>query len=198
MLTSLLARCLRTSSLRHNLCLRISLRARYGPIAKWACNAHKIRQFRHFRGAKVLSEKSVQSVWSVSMNYNIRMVLLYYKSLHTEYLTSYTNTLQLIGYQCFAQCKILQILPTHNLHTPHATTRYKHGRRILRHRGTEKSVAPTDFSTSLWRMIHRIRQNRLRDSEVRCVRCMQGCVRYFGLILHTWNLCISTYYTQKV
>ena len=112
-------------------------------------------------------------------------LLPYYNNLHTEYLTSYTNTLQLIGYQYFNQCKILQILPTHNLHTPHATTRYKHGRRILRHRGTEKSVAPTDFSTSLWRKTHRIRQNRLRGCEVRCVRCMQGSVRCFEIILHS-------------
>ena len=51
MLTLLLARCLRISSLLHNLCLRISPRARYGLIAKWACNAHKIRQIRHLRGA---------------------------------------------------------------------------------------------------------------------------------------------------
>ena len=112
-------------------------------------------------------------------------LLPYYNNLHTEYLTSYTNTLQLIGYQYFNQCKILQIPPTHNLHTPHATTRHKHGRQISQHRGAEKSVAPTDFSTSLWRMIHRIRQNRLRGSEVRCVRCMQGSVRCFELILHS-------------
>ena len=175
MLTSLLARCLRTSSLLHNLCLRILLRARYGPIAEWACNAHKIRQFRHLRGVKALSEKSVRSVWSVSMSYNIRMVLLYYKNLHTEYLTSYTNTLQLIDYQYIAQCKMLQIPPTrnlHNLHTPHAATRYHHGRAILRHRGAEKSVAPTNFSTSLWRKPHRVQQNRLQGNGVGCVRCM--------------------------
>ena len=178
MLASLLARCLRTSSLLHNLCLRISLRARYGPIAKWACNAHKIRQFRHLRGAKALSEKSVRSVWSVSMNYNIRMVLLYYKNLHTEYLTSYTNTLQLIDYQYVAQCKMLQIPPArnlhnlHNLHPPHAAIRYNHGRAILRYRGAEKFVAPTNFSTSLWRKTHRVQQNRLQGNGVWCVRCM--------------------------
>ena len=112
-------------------------------------------------------------------------LLPYYNNLHTEYLTSYTNTLQLIGYQYFNQCKILQILPTHNLHTPHAATRYKHGRRILRYRGAEKSVDPTKYSTSLWRMIHRIRPNRLRGNGVRCVRCVQGCVRYFEIILHS-------------
>ena len=152
-----------------------NLSASNGLIAKWACNAHKIRQIRHLRGAKALSEKSVRSVWSVSMSYNIRMVLLYYKNLHTEYLTSYTNTLQLIDYQYIAQCKMLQIPPTrnlHNLHTPHAATRYHHGRAILRHRGAEKSVAPTNFSTSLWRKPHRVQQNRLQGNGVGCVRCM--------------------------
>ena len=47
---------------------------------------------------------------------------------------------------------------THNLHTPHAATRHKHGRLIPRHRGAEKSVAPTDSPTSLWCKTHRIRQ----------------------------------------
>ena len=93
---------------------------------------------------------------------------------------------------------MLQISPTHNLHTPHAATRHKHGRTVSRHRGAEMPVAPTDFSTSLWRKTHRIRQNRLHDSGVRCVRCMQGSVRYFEIILHSWNLCISTRYAQKV
>ena len=111
-------------------------------------------------------------------------LLPYCNNLHTEHLTSYTNTLQLIGYQHFTQCKMLLILPTHNLHTLHAATRHEHGRMTSRNRGTEKSVAPTEFSTSLWHMIHRIRQNRLRGSGVRCVRCMQGCVRYFEIILH--------------
>ena len=46
-----------------------------------------------------------------------------------------------------------QFLPTRNLHNPHAATRHKHGRVISRHRGAEKSVAPTDCSTSLWRII---------------------------------------------
>ena len=112
-------------------------------------------------------------------------LLPYYNNLHTEYLASYTNTLQLTDYQYFAGCKILQILPTHNLHTPHAATRHKHGRLIPRHRGAEKSVAPIDFSTSLWRIPHRIRPNRLRDSGVGCVRCMQGSVRCFERILHS-------------
>ena len=112
---------------------------------------------------------------------------LYYttKTLLAKYLTSYTNTLQLIGYQCFIQCKILQIPPTRNLHNLHAATRHKYGRVISQHRGTEKSVAPTDFSTSLCRIIYCIRPNRLRGSWVRCVRCMQGCVRYFEIILHS-------------
>ena len=124
--------------------------------------------------------------------------LPYYNNLHAEHLTSYTNTLQLIGYQYFNQCKMLQIPLTRNLHNLHAATRHKHGRRILRHRGTEKSVAPTEFSMPLWRIIYWIRPCWLRGSEVRCVRCMQGCVRYFETILHSWNLCISTCYTQKV
>ena len=124
--------------------------------------------------------------------------LPYYNILHTEYLASYTNTLQLTDYQCFAECKMLQILPTHNLHTPHAATRHKHGRLIPRHRGAEKSVAPTESSTSLWRIPHRIRPSQLRGSGVGCVRCMQGSVWYFESILHTWNLCVSTCYIQKV
>ena len=124
--------------------------------------------------------------------------LPYYNILHTEHLASYTNTLQLIDYQCFTQCKILSNPPTHILHNPHAATRHKHGRKISRHRGAEKSVAPTESSTSLCRKIHRIRQNRLCDSGVRCVRCMQGRVRYFGIILHSRNFCVSTCYVQKV
>ena len=115
-------------------------------------------------------------------------LLPYYNVLHTEYLASYTNILQLIDYQYFDQCKILQILPTHNLHnlhSLHAATRHKHGRAILRYRGTEKSVAPTDFSTSPWCNPHRIRPNRLHGSGVGCVRCMQGSVRYFEIILHS-------------
>ena len=46
-------------------------------------------------------------------------------ALYTEYLTSYTNTLQLIGYQYLTKCKILQNPPTHNLHPhilPHGTS----------------------------------------------------------------------------
>ena len=131
--------------------------------------------------------------------------LPYYNNLHTEYLASYTNTLQLIDYQCFTQCKMLPISPTHILHNhmlPHGTSTggqyHGIGRQISRHRDAEKSVAPTDFSTSLWRINHRIRQNRLRDSGVGCVRCMQGSVRCFESILHTWNLCVSTCYVQKV
>ena len=70
-------------------------------------------------------------------------------------------------------------LPTHYLHTLHilhTATRHKHERTISRHRGAETSVAPTDCSTSLWRKTHRIRPNRLRDSGVVRVRCMQGSV----------------------
>ena len=106
-------------------------------------------------------------------------------ALYTEYLTSYTNASQLIGYQYFTQCKMLPNPPTHNLHNLHAATRHKHGRRILRHRGTEKSVAPTDFSASLWCNPRRTRPNRLRGNGVERVRCMQGSVRYFEIILHS-------------
>ena len=111
--------------------------------------------------------------WQIVMHLGL---LPYYNNLLAEYLASYTNTLQLIDCQYFTQCKILQISLAHNLHTPHAATRHEHGRRILRHRGTEKSVAPTDCSTSLWRIIHRIHPNRLRGSGVGRVRCMQGSV----------------------
>ena len=73
----------------------------------------------------------------------------------------------------------------HATYTPtHTATRHKHGRQISRHRGVEKSVAPTDFSASLWRIIHRIRPCRLCDIGEGCVRCVQGCVRYFEIILH--------------
>ena len=120
--------------------------------------------------------------WQIVMHLGL---LPYYNNLLAEYLASYTNTLQLIDCQYFTQCKILQISLAHNLHAPHAATWYKHGRRILQHRGAEKSVAPTDSSTSLWRKPHRIRPNRLRGSRVGCVRCMQGSVRYFEIILHS-------------
>ena len=133
-------------------------------------------------GAEAAAAATDYAGWQIVMHLGL---LPYYNNLLAEYLASYTNTLQLIDCQYFTQCKILQISLAHNLHTPHAATRHEHGRRILRHRGTEKSVAPTDFSTSLWRMIHRIRQNRLRGSGVGRVRCMQGCVRYFEIILHS-------------
>ena len=133
-------------------------------------------------GAEAAAAATDYAGWQIVMHLGL---LPYYNNLLAEYLASYTNTLQLIDCQYFTQCKILQISLAHNLHTPHAATRHEHGRRILRHRGTEKSVARTDFSTSLWRMIHRIRQNRLRGSGVGRVRCMQGCVRYFEIILHS-------------
>ena len=100
--------------------------------------------------------------WQIVMHLGL---LPYYNNLLAEYLASYTNTLQLIDCQYFTQCKILQISLAHNLHTPHAATWYKHGRRILQHRGAEKSVAPTDFPTSLWRKPHRILPNRLHDGR---------------------------------
>ena len=133
-------------------------------------------------GAEAAAAATDYAGWQIVMHLGL---LPYYNNLLAEYLASYTNTLQLIDCQYFTQCKILQILLAHNLHTPHAATRYKHGRIILRHRGAEKSVAPTDCSTSLWRKIHRIHPNRLRGSGVGCVRCMQGSVRCFELILHT-------------
>ena len=124
-------------------------------------------------GAEAAAAATDYAGWQIVMHLGL---LPYYNNLLAEYLASYTNTLQLIDCQYFTQCKILQISLAHNLHTPHAATRYKHGRRILRHRGVEKSVAPTDCSTSLWRKIHRIHPNRLRGSGVGCVRCMQGSV----------------------
>ena len=136
------------------------------------------------------------SVWDMCLV--VAGPLPYYNNLHAEHLTSYTNMLQLIGYQYFTQCKILQIPPTHNLHNPHAATLHKHGRVIYRHRGAKKSVAPTDCSTSLWRKIHRIHPNRLRGSGVGSVRCMEESVRYFELILHSWIFWISACYALKV
>ena len=112
-------------------------------------------------------------------------LLPYYNNLHTEHLTSYTNASQFIDCQHLTECKILQIPLTRNLHNLHAATRHKHGRAIARHRGAEMSVAPTDFSTSLWCNPRRIRPNRLCDRGEGCVRCMQGCVRYFDIILHS-------------
>ena len=120
-------------------------------------------------GAEAAAAATDYAGWQIVMHLGL---LPYYNNLLAEYLASYTNTLQLIDCQYFTQCKILQISLAHNLHTPHAVTRYKHGRRILRHRGAEKSVAPTDCSTSLWRKIHSIHPNRLRGSGVGCVRCM--------------------------
>ena len=112
------------------------------------------------RSALAKSESWV--IYKSTKTRKLRLGLLpYYNNLHAEHLTSYTNTLQLIDYQYFAQCKMLSILPTRNLHNPHAATRHTHGRITSQHRGAEKSVAPTDFSTSQWRTIHRIRPNRL-------------------------------------
>ena len=124
-------------------------------------------------GAEAAAAATDYAGWQIVVHLGL---LPYYNNLLAEYLASYTNTLQLIDCQYFTQCKILQISLAHNLHTPHAATWYKHGRRILQHRGAEKSVAPTDSSTSLWRKPHRIRPNRLRGSGVGCVRCMQGSV----------------------
>ena len=82
-------------------------------------------------------------------------------------------------------CQIHLHKPTRILHTPHAATRHRHGRKISQHRETEKSVAPTDSPTSPWRKTHRIRQNRLRGNGVERVRCVQGSVRCFEIILHS-------------
>ena len=63
----------------------------------------------------------------------------------------------------------------HATYTPaHTATRHKHGRAISQHRGAEKSVAPTESPTSLWRKAHRIRPNRLGGSGVCCVRVCRG------------------------
>ena len=107
-------------------------------------------------GAEAAAAATDYAGWQIVMHLGL---LPYYNNLLAEYLASYTNTLQLIDCQYFTQCKILQIPPTHNLHNLHAATRHKHGRTILQHRGTEKSVAPTDFSTSLCRNPYRIRAN---------------------------------------
>ena len=124
-------------------------------------------------GAEAAAAATDYAGWQIVMHLGL---LPYYNNLLAEYLASYTNTLQLIDCQYFTQCKILQISLAHNLHTPHAATWHRYGRAISRHRGAETSVAPTDCSTSLWRIIHRIRPNRLRGSGVGCVRCMQGSV----------------------
>ena len=115
------------------------------------------------------------------------------------------NTLAINALHCVRYCwyylHTTYTQPTHNLHnlhTPQTATRYKHGRTKSRHRGAEKFVAPTDFPTSLWRISHRIRPNRLRGSRVGCVRCLQGCVWYFEIILHSWNIWISSCYARKV
>ena len=133
-------------------------------------------------GAEAAAAATDYAGWQIVMHLGL---LPYYNNLLAEYLASYTNTLQLIECQYFTQRKILQIPLAHNLYTPHAATRHKHGRAISRHKGAEKSVAPTDYSTSLWRKTHRIRPNRLRGSGVGRVRCMQGSVRYFEIILHS-------------
>ena len=86
-------------------------------------------------GAEAAAAATDYAGWQIVMHLGL---LPYYNNLLAEYLASYTNTLQLIDCQYFTQCKILQISLAHNLHTPHAATRYKHGRRILRHRGAEK------------------------------------------------------------
>ena len=120
-------------------------------------------------GAEAAAAATDYAGWQIVMHLRL---LPYYNNLLAEYLASYTNTLQLIDCQYFTQCKIQRIPPTRNLHNLHAVARHRYGRAISRHRGAEKSVAPTDCSTSLWRIIHRIRPNRLRGSGVGCVRCM--------------------------
>ena len=120
-------------------------------------------------GAEAAAAATDYAGWQIVMHLRL---LPYYNNLLAEYLASYTNTLQLIDCQYFTQCKIQRIPPTRNLHNLHAVARHRYGRAISRHRGAEKSVAPTDCSTSLWRKIHRIHPNRLRGSGVGCVRCM--------------------------
>ena len=48
-------------------------------------------------------------------------------TLHTEYLTSYTNTSQPIGYQSLTLCKILPIPLAHNLHATCTAHMQPHG-----------------------------------------------------------------------
>ena len=115
--------------------------------------------------------------------------LPYYKKLYLPSILHLTlircNSLAINALLSVRCCQIHLHKPTRILHTPHAATRHRHGRKISRHRGTEKSVAPTDSPTSPWRKLHRIRQNRLRGSGVGCVRCVQGSVRCFEIILHS-------------
>ena len=80
---------LRPGTLLHNLCYRISPRVRYGPIAKWACNAHKIRQIRHLRGAKArcMSDR-IRAIGAIR-EHNVRMVSPY--SNNSDYCTHWWN-----------------------------------------------------------------------------------------------------------
>ena len=106
--------------------------------------------------------------------------LPYYNILHTEHLTSYTNTLQLIDYQYFNQCKILPNPPTHILHNLHATTQHKHGKAIPQHRGAEKSVAPTESSTSLC-------CKSTAYDKIDCEAAGVMCKMYAGVCKMFWN-----------
>ena len=103
----------------------------------------------------------------------------------TRYNSLIANTLLSVRYyQRHLHTTYTQpIQPTRNLHAPHAATWHRHGRAILRHRGIEKSVAPTNFSTSLWRKAHFIRPNRLCGSGMWCVRCMQGVCKMLWIHL---------------
>ena len=175
---------------------------RLGYVLSSLSHVHHLFFLQRMIAAVIRSALAKSESWVIykrTKTRNLRLGLLpYYNNLHAEYLTSYTNMLQLIDCQYFTQCKMLPIPLARNLHNPHAATRHKHGRIISRHRGAEKSVAPADYSTSLWRKIYRIHQNRLRGSGVGCVRCMQGSVRYFELILHSWIFWISACYALKV
>ena len=57
MLTSLLARNVPVAKYVSTDYVVRNLSASNESIVKWACNAHKIRQIRHLRGAKACSEK---------------------------------------------------------------------------------------------------------------------------------------------
>ena len=111
---------------------------------------------------------------------------LYYttNTLLAEYLTSYTNSLQLIDCQCFTQCKMLQIPPTRNLHNSHVATRTSTGGRC-HGIGEQKGLLLRQIVLRPYAVLSTayVQTDCVTGGE--CVRCMQECVRYFEIILHS-------------
>ena len=66
--------------------------------------AHAIGSYPYWCVVMFLCERA-QTPNAITKRYQQTLPLMgllpYYSNLHTEYLTSYTNTLQLIDYQCF-------------------------------------------------------------------------------------------------